>query len=180
MADYTRDQISFGQGLSVSAVQMAAALAAATNGGVYNPPVIVKQATAADGSEVELPRHPSRRVISEEASKQTVNMMEAVVTQGGQDVELDSYRTAGKTGTAQRFDPKCNCYNGYTASYVGVAPAEDPQLLVYTVIDQPKEKVYGAQVAMPAAQDLLELALPRYNVPPSTTPGLKEPLSTDG
>ncbi len=177
MADYRRDQISFGQGLSVSAVQMAAAVAAAVNGGVYHQPTIIKSATATDGTPVELPEPEERRVISEEASEDVVEMMEAVITGvGGGSRAIPGYRTAGKSGTAQRFDPACKCYNGYTSSFVGVAPAEDPQILVYVVLDQPTNGNLGSKLALPVVNNVLQAALPRYNVLPSTTPAPELPL----
>ena len=178
MADYTRDQISFGQGLSVNAIQMAAAVGAVINGGVYHQPTILKSATAADGSAVDLPTPTSRRVISEEASKDVVEMMESVVTLK-KDRAIEGYRTIGKSGTAQRFDPQCKCYNGYTSSYVGAAPAEDPQILVYVVLDQPTNGNLGSQLALPVVNDVLQLALPRYNVAPSTTKAPELALTFD-
>ncbi len=178
MPDYTRDQISFGQGLSASALQMAAAVSAAVNGGVYHQPTIIKSATKADGTEVPLPEPLQRRVVSEDASAKTVEMMEAVIAQVGDGSRtIPGYRTAGKSGTAQRFDPKCKCYNGYTSSFVGVAPAEDPQLLVYVVLDQPENGNLGSQLALPVVNKILESALPRYNVLPSTTPAPEKPLT---
>ncbi|MEO7587267.1 MAG: penicillin-binding protein 2 [Arachnia sp.] len=180
MPDYTRDQISFGQGLSVSAVQMSAAVAGVVNGGIYHQPSILKSATRADGTPVELPQPVERRVISEEASGVTRDVMEAVIAQMGNGKRtIPGYRTAGKSGTAQRFDPKCKCYNGYTASFVGVAPAEDPQLLVYVVLDQPNNGNLGSQLALPVVNNILQAALPRYNVLPSTTPAPDEPLTFD-
>ncbi|SHI38743.1 cell division protein FtsI (penicillin-binding protein 3) [Tessaracoccus bendigoensis DSM 12906] len=176
MADYTRDQIAFGQGLSVNAVQMAAAVAAVVNGGTYHQPTILKSATRADGTEVELPTPVSRRVISEEASSSVVEMMESVVTLSEKRA-IDGYRSIGKSGTAQRFDPECKCYNGYTSSYVGVAPAEDPQILVYVVLDEPTNGNLGSQLALPVVNDVLRLALPRYNVAPSTTEAPDLPLT---
>ncbi len=177
MADYTRDQISFGQGLSVSAVQMASAVAAVVNGGVYHQPTIIKSATTADGTPIELPEATERRVISEEASTQVVDVMEAVIAGvGNGSRSIPGYRTAGKSGTAQRFDPSCKCYNGYTASFVGVAPAEDPQLLVYVVLDQPSNGSSGSKLALPVVQNIMQTALPRYNVLPSTTPAPELPL----
>lgn len=176
MADYTRDQISFGQGLSVTAVQMAAASAAVVNGGIYNQPTIIKGATDAEGNPVDLPEPESRRVISEEASEMTVNMMEAVITlRDGRGIP--GYRTAGKSGTAQRFDPNCNCYNGFTASFVGVAPAEDPQILVYVVLDQPSNGNLGSVLALPVVNNILQVALPRYNVRPSVTEAPDDPIT---
>ncbi|MGO1384899.1 MAG: peptidoglycan D,D-transpeptidase FtsI family protein [Arachnia sp.] len=177
MPDYTRDQISFGQGLSVSAVQMASAVSAAVNGGVYHQPTIIKSATASDGTLIEQPVPEERRVISEEASDDVVEMMEAVISEVGDGSRaIPGYRTAGKSGTAQRFDPACKCYNGFTSSFVGVAPAEDPQILVYVVLDQPTNGNLGSQLALPVVNNVLQAALPRYNVLPSTTAAPELPL----
>ena len=177
MADYTRDQISFGQGLSVTTVQMGAALSAAVNGGTYHQPQIIRSATNPDGTPVSLAAPSSHRVISEEASGMVVNMMEAVITSASSERAIPGYRTAGKSGTAQRYDPSCKCYNGYTSSFVGVAPADKPQLLVYVVLDQPTNGNLGSQLALPVVNNVLQMALPRYNVVPSSTPAPKEPLT---
>ncbi|GAA4903672.1 cell division protein FtsI [Tessaracoccus lubricantis] len=178
MPDYTRDQVSFGQGLSVNAVQMAAAVASVTNGGTYHQPVILKSAKASDGTPIELPQPTSRRVVSEEASAAVVEMMESVITLND-NRKIPGYRTAGKSGTAQRFDPQCKCYNGFTASFVNVAPAEDPQLLVYVVLDRPSNGNLGSRLALPVTNNILSLALPRYNVAPSTTEAPNLPTTFD-
>ncbi|WP_395858229.1 peptidoglycan D,D-transpeptidase FtsI family protein [Arachnia propionica] len=178
MADYTRDQISFGQGLSVSAVQMAGALSAAVNGGVYHQPHVLRSASQADGTPIALAEPTSRRVISKEASSMVVEMMESVITGVGDgERAIPGYRTAGKSGTAQRYDANCRCYNGYTASFVGVAPAENPQILVYVVLDRPTNGNLGSQLALPVVNSILQMSLPRYNVLPSTTPARNEPLT---
>lgn len=177
MADYTRDQISFGQGLSVSTVQMGAAISAAVNGGTYHQPSIIKSATTADGTPVSLAPPASRQVISPESSAMVRDMMEAVITGVDDDRAIPGYRTAGKSGTAQRYDAECKCYNGYTASFVGVAPAEDPQLLVYVVLDQPTNGNLGSQLALPVVNNVLQMALPRYNVLPSTTSAPEKPTT---
>ncbi|QXT64349.1 peptidoglycan D,D-transpeptidase FtsI family protein [Tessaracoccus palaemonis] len=178
MADYTRDQISFGQGLSVNAVQMTSAVAAVVNGGVYHQPTIIASATAADGTEIALDEPTERRVISEEASSTVLEMMESVVTLN-ENRAIPGYRTAGKSGTAQRFDADCMCYNGFTSSYVGVAPVEDPQLVVYVVLDQPTNGNLGSRLALPVVNNILKMALPRYNVAPSTTDPYDTPLTFD-
>ncbi|MDO5676540.1 MAG: penicillin-binding protein 2 [Propionibacteriaceae bacterium] len=178
MPDYTRDQISFGQGLSLNAIQMAAAVGAVTNGGTYYSPKLIKSITDADGNPIDLPEQVSRRVISEEASADVVEMMESVISLNDKR-KINGYRTAGKSGTAQRFDPNCMCYNGFTASFVTVAPAEDPQILVYVVLDQPRNGNLGSQLALPVTNNILSLALPRYNVPPSTSEAPDLPLTFD-
>lgn len=175
MANYTFDQIVFGQGLSMTALQMAAAVAAVANDGIYNAPTLLRATQNGTGQFTPVAAEDPRRVISPEASRMVLEMMETVVTKD-KSRQLANYRVAGKTGTAQRVDPTCGCYRGYTASYVGVAPAEDPQLLVYVMIDQPTKGSDGSKLALPVANQILTLALPRYGVKPSTTPAPKAVL----
>lgn len=175
MPNYTFDQIVFGQGLSMTALQMAAAVAAIANDGIYNAPTLLRATQNGGGQYTPVTTEDPRRVISPEASAMVLEMMETVVTKD-KGRQLDNYRVAGKTGTAQRVDPTCGCYRGYTASYVGVAPAEDPQLLVYVMIDQPTKGSDGSKLALPVANQILNLALPRYGVKPSTTPAPKAVL----
>lgn len=177
MADYTRDQIAFGSGLSVTAVQMAAAVSGIVNGGLYHPPTVLASATDAGGEQVPIARPEPRQVISKEASQMVLDSMESVITVGGaQQMAIPGFRTAGKTGTATRYDPGCRCYNGYTASFVGVAPAEDPQVLVYVVVDQPTKGHFGSEVAGPIYKEIMQVALGRYGVLPSTTPPNTKPI----
>lgn len=180
MEDYTRDQIAFGQGLSVTAVQMAAALAAVTNGGVYHAPTLLKSATDSSGHAVSLPETSSRRVISEKASSEVRDTMEAVTAGGtGQSSRMIAgYRMGGKSGTAQTIDSATGRYDNdlYMSSYVTVAPLDDPQILVYTVLNVRGQ--YGATAAGPVSRALMELALPRYGVlPQANVPVDTEPLT---
>lgn len=175
MPDYTRDQISFGQGMSVTAVQEAAAVAAVANGGVYHAPTIISSARDGDGDPVTVARSPGRRVVSAKAAAQVRDMMESVVTLKA-DRAVPGYRTFGKTGTAQRIDPTCHCYRGYTASYVGIGPTEDPSILTYVVLNNPTKGHQGSEVALPVARQILSVALPRYGVKPSTTTAPKASL----
>jgi cell division protein FtsI (penicillin-binding protein 3) len=165
MTGQTRDNIAFGQGLSVTAVQEAAAVAAVVNGGLYVSPTLIRSAWTSDGQPYEVAQPTTRQVISAEASADLLYMMEAAAA-----TSIDGYRVAGKTGTAERFDENCGCYSGVVASFIGVAPAEDPQILVYVVVDNPKTSYSGLTIARPAALDLLRVALPRYGVIPSTEP----------
>ncbi|MHB1009377.1 MAG: peptidoglycan D,D-transpeptidase FtsI family protein [Propionibacteriaceae bacterium] len=178
LADNTRDQISFGQGLSVTAIQEASAVAGIVNGGVYNSPTIIKSAVTQDGKAVPVPVSTSRRVISPASSAMVLDMMESVVASkvGVNRFPIDGYRTAAKSGTAERIDPTCKCYNGYVASFVGVAPVEDPSILVYVVVDRPQGAIQGSQVAAPAYKDIMKIALQRYGVLPSTTAARVEPI----
>lgn len=178
LADNTRDQIAFGQGLSVTAIQEAAAVAGIVNGGVYNSPTVIKSAVTTDGKAVAVPVSTSKRVISAASSAMVLDMMESVVASkvGVSRFPIDGYRTADKSGTAERIDPTCKCYNGYVASFVGVAPVEDPSILVYIVVDQPKGAFQGSQVAAPAYKDIMKIALQRYGVLPSTTAAPVKPI----
>jgi len=170
MSDQTRDQIAFGQGLSVTAIQEAAAIAAVVNNGLYVQPTILKSATDGAGAPVALPVQETHRVISPAASLMVRQMMESMVTTtSGNPYSIDGYRTGTKSGTAQAIDPKCGCYNGLVVSFVGVAPIEDPTLLTYVVIDHPQGDVFGSVVAAPVYKDIMSVALPRYGVPTSTT-----------
>ncbi|MEA5155450.1 MAG: penicillin-binding protein 2 [Raineyella sp.] len=171
LPDYSRDQVAFGQGLSVTGLQLASAVAGILNGGVYNTPTIVKSATGADGRPVAVDRPQPRRVISEQASRMVTQMMEAVTGPGGtgSGMALSGYRSVGKTATAQRYDEKSGKYVGYTAGYIGAAPAEDPQILTYVVVDNPVNGHYGSTVAGPAFKEIMQYALPRYGVLPSAT-----------
>ncbi len=175
MADYSRDQVAFGQGLAVTAVQEAAAVAGIVNDGVYNPPTLLKQASTTDGEAVVLPEKQARRVISKQASAEVRDMMEAVIQLDPKKREIPGYRTIGKSGTAERPDGKGG-YNGYTASFVMAAPAEDPQILVYVVLDLPLTSHQGSQSALPVAQEIMKLALPRYGVLPSGEPAPQDPI----
>lgn len=178
IADNVRDQISFGQGLSVTAVQEAAAVAAVVNKGVYVQPTIIKSATTSDGKAIELPAQTTRQVISAASSSMILDMMESVVASkvGVNRFPIEGYRTAAKSGTAERIDPTCGCYNGYVASFIGVAPVEDPELLVYVVLDRPQGQIQGSQVAAPVYKDLMKVALQRYGIPTSTTAAPTEPI----
>lgn len=175
MPDYSRDQIAFGQGLSVTPVQEAAAVASVVNGGIYNSPTLVKSAATADGKPVALPTRTPRRVISKEASAQVRDMMEAVTQLDPKKRAIDGYRVIAKSGTAERSNGKGG-YSGFTASYVMAAPAEDPQILVYVLLYEPLNGHQGSGVAMPIAKDIMTLALPRYGVLPTTTPAPDKPI----
>lgn len=169
MPDYSRDQVAFGQGLSTTGIQLAAAVAGILNDGVYNTPTVVRSATDADGDPVTLERPAPRRIISEQASAMVTEMMEAVTGPGGtgRGMALAGYRSVGKTATAERYDETTGKYAGYTAGYIGAAPAEDPQILTYVVVDNPTNGRYGSVVAGPAYKEIMEYALPRYGVAPS-------------
>jgi cell division protein FtsI (penicillin-binding protein 3) len=112
------------------------------------------------------------RVVSEDTAAKVTRMMEGVMgPQGtGKNVTVDGYRLAGKTGTAERVDPACACYRGYTATFAGFAPADDPALVVVVSIQNPVNGRYGGQLGGPVFSDILSFALPRLGIPPSGEP----------
>ena len=168
------DTISFGQGVAVNAVQMAAAVNTVANGGVYVEPSLVKgEATTSGGDVIGSATSTQRRVISARAARLTTSMMEAVTnpetgTAGVAGVE--GYRVAGKTGTAQRVGAKCRCYNGtFTVSFAGFAPADKPRFLVYVVVQDPKNGGGGGSIGGPAFHKIMSYLLQKYAVPPTGT-----------
>lgn len=161
---------SFGQGLSMTAVQLAAAYGALANGGVLMRPFLVSKVVDPDGV-VLLENKPTevRRVVSARTAQQVVSMLEGVVTPEGTAPKayLDGYRVAGKTGTAQKADPVARGYSDKRiASFAGIVPADDPRLVILVVIDEPKTDVYGGLVAAPAFRDIAEGAMTYLGVPP--------------
>lgn len=105
-------------------------------------------------------------------------MLESVVGDDGTavDAAIPGYRVAGKTGTAQRYDESCGCYSGYTASFVGMAPADDPQLVVAVFVQDPTEGHYGGTVAAPVFQRIMKDALTLQQVAPTGTKAPDVPL----
>ena len=138
-------------------------------------PRIVESTTAADGT-VSTPQAPEpRQVISESAAQQTLDVMENVVTQGGaKEAAVPGYRVGGKTGTAEAPSEKGG-YDGYTTSFVGVAPMEDPQYLVAVTMQRPKGDVHTVGVTS-TFSTIMSQVLHHYNVAPSTTQGTKLPM----
>ena len=162
---------AFGQGLTATAVQLAAGYGALANGGVLMKPYLVSKVVDPDGV-VLLENGPTavRRVVGEKAAKQVVAMLESVVEPGGTapKARLDEYRVAGKTGTAQKADPLAGGYSDKRiASFIGMVPAEAPRAVILVVIDEPQTDVYGGLVAAPAFKEIAQQAMPLLGVPPS-------------
>lgn len=176
-----QDTISFGQGVSVNALQMAAAVNAVANDGVLVEPSLVKgRATTSQGATVGSDAVSSRRVISPRAARLTAEMMEAVTDpeEGtAPSAAIEGYRVAGKTGTAQRVGEECGCYDGtFTVSFAGFAPADDPRFLVYVVVQDPKNGGGGGSVGGPAFRKIMTYLLRKYAVPPTGAPAPDNPV----
>ncbi len=172
-----RDNIDFGQGMSVSALQMATAISAVANGGEYTAPSLVQGTVDADGHFTPAAAPERRRVVTPQTAHDVARMMETVVGPEGTApaAAIPGYRVAGKTGTAQRSNPNCGCYDGtFTVSFAGFAPADDPRFVVYVAIQNPRAAGSGGgATAGPVFHDLMVSALQKYGVPPT---GKREPL----
>lgn len=172
--DLTQATISFGQGVAVNALQMAAAVNTIANGGeMISPSLIEGSAVDSSGNEVGTDVATRHRVISPSAARQTARMMEMVTTAGAGTAPgagIAGYRVAGKTGTAQQVGAKCRCYDGSLAvSFAGFAPADDPRFTVYVVIQRPHTAASGGGTAGPVFRQILNYALQKYAVPPTGT-----------
>jgi cell division protein FtsI (penicillin-binding protein 3) len=170
----THAQIAFGQGLSVNALQMAAAVNTVANGGEYvAPSLILGKATTDDGQVVGSDTAGRHRVTSAATARAVTHMMELVTTEGkgtAPGAGIAGYRVAGKTGTAQEVGAKCRCYDGSLAvSFAGFAPADAPRFTVYVVIQHPGAGASGGGTAGPVVRQILSYLLQKYDVPPTGT-----------
>jgi len=168
---------AFGQGVSVTPIQQVAAVSAAINGGKLYKPYVTKAWVHPDTGEVIEESKPElvRQVISESTSKQVREALESVVAKGtGRPAFIDGYRVGGKTGTAQKVVNGRYSTSEHIVSFIGFAPADDPQIVVYTAVDNPKGIQFGGVVAAPIVQNILEDALHYMNVAPRKDQVAKE------
>jgi stage V sporulation protein D (sporulation-specific penicillin-binding protein) len=160
---------AFGQGVAVTPIQQVAAVSAAVNGGILYQPYIAKELIDPSSGEVVMRKTPQikKRVISEETSKQIREALESVVAQGtGGKAFVDGYRVGGKTGTAQKAKDGKYLENNHIVSFMGVAPADDPEIVVYVAVDNPKGTVqFGGVVAAPIAGSIIGDSLEAMGVP---------------
>ena len=173
-SDLGRATISFGQGVSVTAVQMTDAIAAVANGGVRIAPQLIKGYVNDDGTVSPAPAPATNRVVSSATARTVLDIMEQVTDPEvglGKKAHIDGYRVAGKTGTAQRADPSGG-YENYTVSFGAVAPADSPRFVVYVDLKNVGRSASGGGTAAPVVASLLKYVLQKYKVPPS---GSKSP-----
>ncbi|WP_103500587.1 penicillin-binding protein 2 [Streptomyces sp. SM14] len=164
--------VPFGQGLSVNALQAASVYSTVAGGGERIAPTLVRGTTGPDGQYQEAAEPERERVISERTSRLLTAMLETVVSDEewgtGGAARIPGYRVAGKTGTSNRVDPETGRYNGYTASFAGFAPADDPRVTVYCAVQNPtKGGYYGSQVCGPVFRQVMEFSLKALQVPPT-------------
>ena len=173
--------IAFGQGYSVTAMQATDVFATIANNGVRVTPNVIAGTTSADGTY--MPSKPSTQiqVVSADTAQKIRQMLEGVVSNEGTApaAEIPGYKVAGKTGTAMRVDARCGCYRGYTASFIGMAPAEAPKYVVSVVIQNPQGMHFGGEIAAPVFKKVMSFVLQTKQVQPipSTLPAY--PLTAD-
>jgi stage V sporulation protein D (sporulation-specific penicillin-binding protein) len=161
---------AFGQGVSVTPIQQVAAVAAAVNGGILYKPYIAEELIDPVTKEVVMRNTPieKRRVISEETSKEIRHALESVVAQGtGFRAFVDSYRIGGKTGTAQKAQNGRYLENNFIVSFMGFAPADDPEIVVYVAVDNPKGGlIFGGTISAPIVGSIMKDGLMAMGVKP--------------
>lgn len=158
----------FGQGYTQTALHTAQIFQAVANGGVLIEPKLIDSYINPDGSVEQTPESKSRRVFSKNTSKEMLRIMETVVLEGtGTKMGVSGYRVGGKSGTAQAAGPS-GTYDGYTNSFAGVAPLDDPQIAVVVTMHRPKGNWKTWSVG-DAFSEVMSKTLNAYNVPPSTS-----------
>ena len=161
---------AFGQGVSVTPLQQVMGVSAAINGGNLMTPYLVKYISNSNTNELIKNYEPiiKRRVISEETSKTVRYALESVVATGtGRNAFINNYRVGGKTGTAQKVKNGAYLDGNYILSFIGFMPANDPEVVVYVAIDNPKGVTqYGGTVAAPIAKSILETCIDVLDIKP--------------
>jgi cell division protein FtsI (penicillin-binding protein 3) len=172
--------IAFGQGLSMTVLQVASVYATIANDGMRLAPRLVADRTRPDGTVVSPVADRGVRVISAETAEKIRLMLETVVSKDGTGTEarIPGYRVGGKTGTAQYADPSCGCYNGeVVASFAGIAPIDRPGLVVAVSIVKPQIGRWGGELGGPVFKRVMTYALQARGVPPTGAPQSSMPIT---
>jgi cell division protein FtsI (penicillin-binding protein 3) len=175
----SKPTLAFGQELLVSAIQMAAAATTFSNEGMLLKPHLIDRILSPDGQTIEeMKREPVKRVFSPETAQAMLLMMETATEDGGtaHRMKTEGLRISGKTGTSQVIDPKTRTYSkeNYTASAMAIFPTDDPQLIIYVVIQNPKgASYYGGRIASPIVKNLIDETVTYLGIKRSTDKVLK-------
>jgi cell division protein FtsI (penicillin-binding protein 3) len=167
----TAPTVAFGQGYSVTAMQATSVFATIANDGVRVSPTVIAGTSDSSGNYTPSATRESVRVISPETASQMRLMMESVVSASGTapSAAIPGYRVAGKTGTAQRIDDTCGCYRGYTASFIGFAPADKPAYVISVTIQDPKGLHWGGYLGGPVFKKVMSFVLQSKGIAPTGT-----------
>jgi cell division protein FtsI/penicillin-binding protein 2 len=162
-------QIPMGHGVAVTRLQMVMAMAAIANDGWLMRPMIVNRLQTSDGEVVEryAPQR-VRQVISEGTDKEMIEALKTVATTNGTaaGAAMKNYLVAGKTGTAQKVENGTYASGKFISSFIGFFPADDPQICISIVMDEPKEGYYGGEVCAPVFREVAERCASYYSIPP--------------
>ena len=161
--------VAIGQEVGTTPVQVASAFGAIANDGLRIAPHLVREVRDARGRTVRRTEPKTTQVVSSETARTIRTMLESVTVKGtAKAAQLQGYTAAGKTGTAQKIDPKTRAYSKskYVASFVGFAPASDPAVVIIVVLDEPAGSYYGGTVAAPVFREIAEQVLPYLDVVP--------------
>lgn len=159
----TIGNVPIGQGISVTAIQLASVYGAIANGGLWIQPHLVDHV---QGVQTAAPK--TRRILPRHVDRELLSMLKGVVSDAGTGAaaEIPGYDVAGKTGTAQKPGPHGYIPGAYVATFVGMVPARSPRVVVLVTVDQPRGAYYGGEVAAPAFAQIAEFDLQYLEVPP--------------
>ena len=163
--------VAFGQGYSVTAMQATSVFATIANAGVRVSPTVIAGTSDSSGHFTPAGNRESVRVISEDTAAKLRTMMESVVSANGTapSAAIPGYRVAGKTGTAQRVDPLTGTYSGYTASFIGFAPADSPRYVINVTLQRPRNGHFGGSLCGPVFKKVMTFVLQSEHVAPTGT-----------
>lgn len=167
----TAPTVAFGQGYSLTSMQATSIFATIANNGVRVSPTVIAGTSDASGNYTPAQGRTSERVVSIETAKAMRIMMESVVSSAGTapSAAINGYRVAGKTGTAMRIDDRCGCYRGYTASFIGFAPADKPAYVISVTIQDPKGMYWGGTLGGPVFKQVMSFVLQSRHIAPTGT-----------
>jgi cell division protein FtsI (penicillin-binding protein 3) len=161
--------LAIGQEIGVTPLQMATAYCVLANDGMLVKPHVVRELRSPDGAIVFQAKPETRRALKPETTQALRTMLEGVTLHGtARKAQLDGYTAAGKTGTAQKIDPRTHAYSAtkYIGSFVGFAPVKHPAVVIIVVIDEPQGAYHGGDVAAPVFREIAEQILPDLSVTP--------------
>ena len=163
--------IAFGQGYSLTAMQATSVFATIANDGVRVSPTVIAGTSDASGNFTPAQSRTTEKVLSPDTAAQLRLMMESVVSAKGTapTAAIPGYRVAGKTGTAMRYSNACNCYSGYTASFIGFAPADKPAYVISVTIQNPQGMHWGGALGGPVFKEVMSFVLQSRHISPTNT-----------
>lgn len=178
-SDTSEPTIAFGQGYSVTALQATSVFATIANDGVRVTPTVVAGTTDSTGHYSPAKGQKTERVVSADTASKVRMMLESVVSDNGTApaAAIPGYRVAGKTGTAMRYNDSCSCYRGYTASFIGFAPADQPKYVVSVTIQEPQGLHWGGSLGGPVFKKVMSFVLQAKHVAPTAPKTDSYPLT---